>query len=365
LWRNLYGLREAGKAWADKLTKILTENGLQRSTKDICLFYAPGRLTTVHVDDLYALGITEPKLMETVTAISDRLPTTGKNKITQYLGMHVQRVNNDTYVSCGAHIDAALRRFGIEDDPLAWTPATERLDCRKDDEPLADVGLMQAVIGTLLWISRMTRPDIQFAIHQLCSSATNPAPRHLLAARRILQYLKATRDYGLRIRADATLEIEVYADADFMRNGGKKSVSGVVVMCGGSAIEWSAKNQDSIATSTFAAELAAAYSGACHAVYYSQFLQELQLRAATDPVTLYDDNSNVISHANRMMANDQARVIPNQYFKIREWTKEGILRVLPIPSKENLADILTKPLGRTQFEYLRNKMGIVLIPQAS
>ena len=83
-----------------------------------------------------------------------------------------------------------------------------------------------------------TRPDIAFITGMLGRYLSNPGMEHWKAAKRVLRYLKRTRDYMLTYRRSEQLEVIGYTDSDF---GGcvdsMKSTSGYIFMMAGGAVE--------------------------------------------------------------------------------------------------------------------------------
>ena len=92
----------------------------------------------------------------------------------------------------------------------------------------------QAVVGSLLYLSTKTRPDIAFAVSCVARFCANPPKDHWTAVKRILCYLNGSRQLGLLYRADASNVIVGYSDTDWAGNvGDRKSTSGYVFLLRG------------------------------------------------------------------------------------------------------------------------------------
>ena len=67
----------------------------------------------------------------------------------------------------------------------------------------------------LLYLSGHTRPDITFAVSQCARYSFCPKKSHEEALKRIGRYLKGTKDKGIFMKPQSSLQIDCYVDADF------------------------------------------------------------------------------------------------------------------------------------------------------
>ena len=108
---------------------------------------------------------------------------------------------------------------------------------RRNDGPVCDKPV-RAVVGSLIWLGGMTRPDIANAVRAVARQAHDPAERHWLAVRKIIAYLIKTKDLGLVFAKDGDRKLSVYVDADYAKkDNDRRSVSGVAVTVGGHSCE--------------------------------------------------------------------------------------------------------------------------------
>ncbi|XP_074377824.1 secreted RxLR effector protein 161-like [Apium graveolens] len=122
--------------------------------------------------------------------------------------------------------------------------------------------------GSLMYAQVCTRHDITFIVGMLGRYLSNPGMEQWKAVKRVLRYLKKTKDYMLTYRKSDNLEIIGYLDSDF---GGckdeRKSTSGYVYLLDGGAISWRSTKQTLIASSTMAAEYIACFVASNHALW--------------------------------------------------------------------------------------------------
>ena len=96
-------------------------------------------------------------------------------------------------------IDRVLEKFGMKDAKSVATPVDLRIKLVKceDGEEKVDQVMYQSCIGSLLYLSTETRPDITFAVSSVAKFCSDPTKCHWIGVKRILRYLKGTSDLGL------------------------------------------------------------------------------------------------------------------------------------------------------------------------
>jgi hypothetical protein len=141
-----------------------------------------------------------------------------------------------------------------------WTPLNVTAkDLSLDQSPTTpeDVAIMmrvpyRAAIGSIMYASMCTRPDITFSINRLSQFSTNPGAPHWAAAKHVLTYLNSTRTYHLTLGGVSShITLTGSANSDYASDtDNKKSVSGYVFFLGKGAVTWSSKKQASLTTSS-------------------------------------------------------------------------------------------------------------------
>ena len=130
-----------------------------------------------------------------------------------------------------------------------------KLVAYENSDDVCNQHMYQAVVGSLLYLSTKTIPDIAYAVGSVARYCADPTKDHWTAVKRILRYLKGTRNYGLLYRKDAPAELTRYSDADWAGDvGDRKYTSGYIYLLGGAAISWKSSKQSCVALSTTKAE---------------------------------------------------------------------------------------------------------------
>ena len=118
----------------------------------------------------------------------------------------------------------------------------------------------RVVVGALMWVANMTRPDLAYTAHTLAKFGDNPGPEHWKAVMKALQYLKPTASLGVTYggATEDNMKLSAWVDADHAScPDTRRSVSGGAVMLGGGAIRWFSRAQRITATTTSESEYVA------------------------------------------------------------------------------------------------------------
>ncbi|XP_038889348.1 secreted RxLR effector protein 161-like [Benincasa hispida] len=138
--------------------------------------------------------------------------------------------------------------------------------------------LYKQILGILMYLIA-TRPNIMYVVNLISRFMESPTELHLLAAKRILRYLKGTLSLGILYQKGEKLNLVGFSDSDYVGDlNVRKSTSGYVFMLCSGAISWSSKKQPIVTLSTTEAELVAATSCACQAIWLRNILENLHYR---------------------------------------------------------------------------------------
>ncbi|XP_022023711.1 uncharacterized mitochondrial protein AtMg00810-like [Helianthus annuus] len=138
---------------------------------------------------------------------------------------------------------------------------------------LPDGTLYRSLAGALHYLT-FTRPDISYAVQQVCLFMHAPREPHFAFMKRIIRYIQGTIHYGLRLTVSPATTLTAYSDADW---GGcpdsRRSTSGYCVNLGDNLVSWSSKRQPTVSRSSAEAE----YRGVANAVAETSWLRNLLL----------------------------------------------------------------------------------------
>ena len=252
-----------------------------------------------------------------------------------------------------------VKRFGLEDVHPVATRANVSVTLEADDgvsKPV-DQQNYQQMIGSLLYASGGTRPDVTSIVGVLARYCGKPNQLHLTAAKRVLRYLKGTSKLVLTYMTEGSIGLTGYSDADWAGDRDtRRSTSGMAFLPHGASINWS-KRQTSVASSTVEGEYMALSQATQEAVWLQQLLEEVG-ESTSEGTTIMEDNQGAMATARNPVFHCRTKHIQIYYHYVREAVAEGIIRLVYCPTKEMLADIFTKALARDQLENLREKLGL-------
>ncbi len=208
LLRAFYSLKQSLREWYLTLVGYLKNLGYECLEHDHCVFvHQNGIIIAISMDNLLLLEPDLAKIGQLKKQLSDRFRITDIGAIFWYLGMEVtrDRANRTLFIDQTAFIDRMLEDLGMEKCKLAKVPmdsGTEMVKNRYMSEDYEatkeEIQGYQSLVGILLWLAFMTRPDISFAVRKCSRYASNPTPSHEVALKWIVRYLKESKELGLR-----------------------------------------------------------------------------------------------------------------------------------------------------------------------
>ncbi|SGZ30851.1 BQ5605_C046g12244 [Microbotryum silenes-dioicae] len=288
LRRSIYGLKQAGRIWNRHIDTSLRSLGYTATGTDHCIYSRIDDQKQPHYIALYVddLLIVSPALDE----------------IEQYiLGIQIRRLEDGSIaLSQERYIMDVLARFHFDTTTrgatVPMTPGLSLTAVPGQGTERIRLWYLQA-IGSLLYISLGTRPDIAFAVSYLSRFANNPGRRHWVAVKHVLRYLCATYRDELLYACGPTKITGVvgYSDANWGACVDTSiSTMGFVFYLAGSAVSWSSKRQTRVADSTTDAEYLALSHAGKEAIYLTQLLSELHVRPV-DAAHIFTDNNVMLS----------------------------------------------------------------------
>lgn len=176
------------------------------------------------------------------------------------------------------------------------------------------------------------------------------------------RYLKGTADLALLYRKGEDDDLFGFTDADWAADTyDRKSTTGFVFFLGSTPITWNSRKQPTVALSSTESEYMAVTEGAKEAIWLRRLLGEIQIQDMQQPTTIHGDNQGSLNLAHNPVYHGRTKHIEVRHHFIREKILSGEVNLEYVPTTEQLADILTKALGRTSFVKLRDQLGLVRI----
>lgn len=368
LIKSLYGLKQAAKTWNDTLNEILKLYKFFQSETDPCLYWKKVEdkiiYLIVHVDDFIISCIDAELIKQTADDLSKHFSLSNLGELHHYLGLQIKRDKNGIYnINQSQYIDSLINRFGLNDAKISKIPLDPgylKID-RENLKIMPDAKKYQQLIGGLLYIAVHTRPDINAAVTILSQHNNYPTQIDWNETKRVLRYLKGTKNMFLKLGniEDKNKNLYGFADADWAQNKkDRKSNSGRIFKFFGSPISWSCKKQECVALSSTEAEYISLADASQEAVWLRRLLADFGAEQI-DATIIYEDNQSCL----KLLANDKfshrTKHIDTKY-KFAKYLKneEKIMDYKYCPTEFMLADLFTKPLNRVKLEKMRKDCNI-------
>jgi hypothetical protein len=220
-----------------------------------------------------------------------------------------------------------------------------------------DQKVYRSMIGSLLYLCA-SRPDIMLSVCMCARFQAEPKEVHLRAVKRILRYLVYTPKFGLWCPRGSTFDLIGYSDANWAGcKIDRKSTSGTCQFLGRSLVSWASKKQNSIALSTAEAEYIAAGHCCAQLLWMRHTLRDYGYKLTKVP--LLCDNESAIRMADNPVDHSRTKHIAIRYHFLRDHQQRGDIEIAYINTKDQLADIFTKPLDEKTFTKLRYELNIL------
>ena len=372
LRKTLYGLKQAGRRWYEKLCDILIKAlGLTKSTYDNAVFYRYHEnklilILSCHVDDITLCTINSNTTQAFVNALSQHVQVTDGGEIHWILGMEIQRDRNNRIIQLRQkhYIENILKRYNFDQLHARRTPMLpgQNLSPRPENEPKRDAASTKhfmSLVGGLRYVADCTRPDIAYCTGQLARYLNDPSEEHYAAAKQCYLYLKGTCNYWLNLGSLNVTATYGYADSDGMSTYGNKPIMGYVFKFSESLISWSSKRGSLVTLSSTEAELSALAFASQEAIYLKGFISEI-LKENQEPVLINTDSESTLAI---IRSPDEQHTQRTKHFEIRknfitDRIKQRYIKVKHVSTHDQLADMLTKALSADKIKRFSKELRI-------
>jgi hypothetical protein len=357
--KTLYRLKQSGREWNTKLDTKLQKIGFECLQSDPCVYIRKTNgieIITMWVDDLLLFTKAKVTMNNLKRELGNLFEITDLGEPSKLVGIEItrDRPNGTLMISQTKYIESILEKEKMENANPVTTPLDPNVKLEPNElqnaAPTTN-GSYASPTGSLIYAVIGTRPDIAYAVNKLCSLNNNPGMAHWSAAKRVLWYLKGTKDLGLTYTKGKpnSNHMYSYADASFTTNADMTSTNGHVFILNGAAITWNSKRQRAVVQSTAVAEYTSMADSAREIVWLQNLYSEIGY-GQKGPTELFGDNQSAIAITTILQYHKRSKHldIKNHYLWQQMHTKQISLSYCPTDNMT--ADVLTKVLPHARHE---------------
>ena len=400
LLKALYGLKQGPSAWNKLLTSVLKDLNLVQSKYDPCLFThrsKDGRMVimAVYVDDMLLTGDNVELIEKILAAMSEKFKINVMNDAKTLLGMKIDinEVTGSIKLSQEIYVERILSDFSLERNrqEIRSTPARPDtyelyvaylVELNGRTPPKVDYDYRGA-IGCLLYLSTQTRPDISNIVRWLSKFVACPNDFHVDTVQYLLGYLRGTKSYGLTYPSGGDCKLVGYSDASYCDDylNGRSTIASLVTL-NGVPVLWKSRQLSFVVLSSTHSEYAAIAECVLAVAHARDVLSEIlghhieavdihnnspdrgstalqDFKAIAQfgmPTDIMVDNQAAIYIGMNDTSGKKAKHINVRFQLVREKICDNTVTLKYIKTQDQLADILTKCLGKIIFTKLRSEI---------
>lgn len=363
LKRAIYGLKQSARAWYIKVESSLLKIGFKKSKYEPCLFMKCHNNVKVYVavfvDDFFVFYNCDNTYKGLRSVLESDFKIKDLGQIKNCLGMNVNVQKNCVTLYQEKFIDNILKRFNMINCKPSVTPMEVNLKLEKAvNNHCSEIYPYQQLVGSLMYLSVLTRPDISYSVSFLSQYNTCYNETHWKHLKRLLRYLQRTKHFGLIFKKDS-IDLHGFVDADWAScNIDRRSYTGYCFVLSGCVISYESRKQRTVALSSTESEYMALAEACKEAIYLSNLMSELGIYDRNKPLILYSDSQSSLKLASNPMFHKRTKHIDVRHHFSRECVANNRINISYVPTSSMPADIFTKALCADKHYKFMDLMGI-------
>lgn len=362
LQRSLYGLRQAPRQWYKRLAAAFQKYNFRVSTADSSLFcYNHGDVVIfalAYVDDIILTGSNLKVMRRIIESLQTEFLLKDLGNLDYFLGMEATWMDSGLLLTQQKYVLDLLHKANMATCKGISTPTSTKdkmVAC--SGRLFSDPTLYRSIVGGLQYLS-LTRPEMCYSIHKVSQFMHAPTEDNWSSVKRILRYLKATSHYGVFISPSLSSSLNIYTDADWGSDlDDRKSTSGFAIFFGKNLISWNSKKQRTVAKSSTEAEYRALGLAVLEYTWIESLLRDIGC-VVKHPANLWCDNIGATYLSVNPVFHARSKHLEVDYHFVRDKVTKNEIKVQFLSSKDQLADILTKPLSKARHYTLLQHLTI-------
>ncbi|GJV63135.1 ribonuclease H-like domain, reverse transcriptase, RNA-dependent DNA polymerase [Tanacetum coccineum] len=312
----------------------------------------------VYVDDLIITGTPKKEIDKFKAQMEEKFEMSDLGLLAYYLGIEVTQSGGDISIKQSAYARKILKEAGMLESNETIIPMDPGTRLMKTAEgTMVNSTEYRSLIGCLRYLLH-TRPDLSYSVGLLSRFMQEPKEQHMKAIKKVLRYVKGTKDYGITYKHNGGNKIYGYSDSSYGVNTQEgKGTTGIIFYYGESPISWSTQKQATVALSSCESEFIAATAAATQALWLKRLLSRLT-HSDEEKITILVDNKSAIALMKNPVFHGRSKHIDTKYHFIRECVERDDIQVEFVSGDYQKADILTKALPKIRFLTMRQLIGL-------
>ncbi|TPX50909.1 DNA-directed DNA polymerase [Synchytrium endobioticum] len=370
--KSIYGLKQAGRMWNQKIHSVLIKIGLTATVSDPTIYYKiqenESTFLMLFVDDMLLASSSMASLEHIKSKLRESFDIKDLGEANTFIGIDITRDLKRHTISLNQtrYIEDMVIKYQLSEELPLTSPSPPLQRGVENSNGNLSAGMRkqyQSLIGALMWIATNTRPDISAVVGKAAQSVANPTNLDRASLVNIVRYLNTTKYESLVLGGTGALKPVCFVDAswagDTFTKSDSRSRHGAIITYGIGCVLWWSRLQSTVAQSSAEAEYLALAEVAKDIRFISLFLGEIGA-PVTEPIVVSEDNSATIHMAtNGMVTRSTRHIAIRERLAVQEVMNQKSMRLEKIGSTENVADMLTKPLGRVKLKYFKQKIGVI------
>ena len=231
LKKGIYGLCQAARQFWRKCVDTIKQEPFGFTVHaDICILFKENNLgiciIIMYVDDMLIIGEKE-KIQEFATMIQKEFSVKIQHNLADYLGceFHMNKEKTKGWLGQPSIIKSLEQKFSKRamKERLSLSPGTprftvRRLENQEDKVNTEEHEIYRSGVGTLLYLTKHSRPDISNPVRELSKTMDAPAPAHVKEMYKLFRFVLSTKDYGLKFKLIKSIRkwvLKALSDSDF------------------------------------------------------------------------------------------------------------------------------------------------------
>lgn len=360
----IYGLKQAARMWNSTIDLVLQEIGFSKGNFDQCLYInkTKNMYILIFVDDLLIACDNVTYIEETIKKLSKKFEITFIGKVENYIGIQVRKDENGIYtIGQRNYVKKVLNNLNLNTSKSSKIPLDTGYykNREQQQEEFLRPDDYRKAVGSLLYLSVNTRPDVSVAASILGRQVAKPYMYDWKEMKRVAKYLKGTINTEIKMgNKEETEEILYgYADADWAGDKeDRKSNSGYVFIYKGALIDWCCRKQTCVALSSTEAEFIALAEACQQAVFLKNIFEDFGKEIVN--IIMYEDNQAALKMLDHGKMSNRTKHIETKYNFIKDLKQKNIIKFEYCPTNDMLADLLTKPMSQEKLSYFKKELQI-------